>query len=90
MNTLIKQTEIRLAALYDFNMQTKYNNVYDRQKGFIEGVKWAMCRLKINVSKDEILQAAKNDFDKQTSYNDSYDRQKGFIEGVKWIINKKI
>lgn len=43
---LIQKLEIKQAAKEDYDKQTKYDNAYDRQKGFIEGVKWAMKRLK--------------------------------------------
>lgn len=36
----ISEQEIKDAALVDYQRQTKYANGYDRQKGFIEGVKW--------------------------------------------------
>lgn len=33
---------IKQAAKEDYQNQTKYDNAYDRQKGFIAGVKWLM------------------------------------------------
>jgi hypothetical protein len=42
----IPEEEIKQAAKSDYDRQTKYDNAYDRQKGFIEGVKWAQNRLK--------------------------------------------
>ncbi len=36
----LSTAEIESAALEDYQKQTKYDNAYDRRKGFIEGVKW--------------------------------------------------
>ena len=44
--SFIPEVEIKQAAKEDYDRQTKYDNAYDRQKVFIEGVKWAMRRLK--------------------------------------------
>ena len=38
--------DIKKAALEDYQKQTKYNNGFDRQKGFIEGAKWAEKQVK--------------------------------------------
>lgn len=38
----IKIDEIKKAAAEDYQKQTTYDNAYDRQKGFIEGAKWAI------------------------------------------------
>jgi hypothetical protein len=34
--------EIKQAAFQDYDNQTKYDNAYDRQKGFVEGAKWVI------------------------------------------------
>jgi hypothetical protein len=44
--SFIPEAEIKQAAKEDYGRQRKYDNAYDRQKGFIEGVKWAIKRLK--------------------------------------------
>jgi hypothetical protein len=44
--SFIPEEEIKQAAKEDYDRQRKYNNAYDRQKGFTEGVKWVMKRLK--------------------------------------------
>jgi hypothetical protein len=38
--------EIKEAASKDYKQQTKYDNAYDRQKGFHAGVKWLLSVLK--------------------------------------------
>jgi hypothetical protein len=44
--SFIPESEMKLAAKEDYDKQTKYDNAYDRQKGFIEGAKWVISRLK--------------------------------------------
>jgi len=44
--SFISENDIKKAALEDYQKQTKYDNAYNRQKGFIEGAKWAMRLLK--------------------------------------------
>lgn len=44
--SFIPEIEIKRAAKKDYDKQTKYNNAYDRQKGFTEGVKWTIKWLK--------------------------------------------
>ena len=44
--SFIPEVEIKQAAKEDYDRQTKYDNAYDRQKGFIEGVKWTTKWLK--------------------------------------------
>lgn len=41
----ISEKEISEAAEKDYQLQTKYDNAYDRQKGFKAGVKWALSIL---------------------------------------------
>ena len=48
----IPESEISEAALQDYQKQTKFDNAYDREKGFIEGAKWAIKRIKTNVHKN--------------------------------------
>lgn len=38
--------EIKQASLNDYQQQKKYDNAYDRQKGFQSGVKWLLSVLK--------------------------------------------
>ena len=38
--------EIKDAASIDYQQQKKYDNAYDRQKGFQSGVKWLLSVLK--------------------------------------------
>jgi len=38
--------EIKQASLADYQQQKKYDNAYDRQKGFYSGVKWVLSVLK--------------------------------------------
>ncbi len=38
--------EIKEASLLDYQNQKKYDNAYDRQKGFQSGVKWLLSVLK--------------------------------------------
>lgn len=38
--------DIKQAALADYQSQKKYDNAYDRQKGFISGVRWLLAVLK--------------------------------------------
>ena len=44
--SFISESEMKQAAKEDYDKQTKYDNAYDRQKGFIEGAKWVINRLK--------------------------------------------
>jgi hypothetical protein len=43
---LVTENEILLAAQNDKDKQTKYDNAYDRKKGFIEGAKWAIRHIR--------------------------------------------
>lgn len=45
-DSFIPESEIKKAAKEDYDKQTKYDNAYDRQKGFVEGAKWVISRLK--------------------------------------------
>lgn len=45
--------KIKEAAKADYDKQTKYDNSYDRQKGFVEGVKW--MRGLIGVGNKEVV-----------------------------------
>lgn len=47
-STHLSEDAIKKAAKDDFKEQTKYDNAYDRQKGFIQGAKWAIKQIKIN------------------------------------------
>ena len=38
--------EIKQASFNDYQQQKKYDNAYDRQKGFQSGVKWLLSVLK--------------------------------------------
>jgi hypothetical protein len=40
------EEDVKNAALVDYKNQTKYDNAYDRQKGFISGVRWLLSVLK--------------------------------------------
>jgi hypothetical protein len=40
------EEEINNAAVIDYQQQKKYDNAYDRQKGFQSGVKWLLSVLK--------------------------------------------
>lgn len=42
INGGISYEDIEKAALEDYQKQTKYDNAYDRQNGFIEGAKWTL------------------------------------------------
>lgn len=41
------EEEIRKAALIDYKKQTTYDSGFNRQKGFIEGARWALNRLAV-------------------------------------------
>lgn len=43
---IISKEEIAIAAENDFKSQTKFDNAYDRKKGFIAGVKFALKTIK--------------------------------------------